>query len=174
MSKEAGVPEVVLTTKEAIDDFIRNSKLKELLGWARKNSMWFLTQPMGCCGIEMIAFGCPHYDCDRFGIIPRATPRQADVMIVSGYVSKKYYMAIRKLWEQMPEPKWAIAMGECAISGGPWWESYNMIAPTERLIPIDVYIPGCPPRPESLIQGFLELQRKIKAQQDRVSKEHIH
>ena len=167
-------PQVFLTTSKAIQEFIKKSCIKDVLDWGRRNSLWFLSQPMGCCGIEMIAFGCPHYDCDRFGIIPRATPRQADVMIVSGWITKKYAKAIKLLWEQMPEPKWVIAMGNCAISGGVWWESYSTVAPPDKFLPIDVYIPGCPPRPEALLQGFIKLQEKIKEKKDRVSMEKIH
>ncbi|MHC1625606.1 MAG: NADH-quinone oxidoreductase subunit B [Methermicoccaceae archaeon] len=167
-------PQLYITTSKAIQEYLKKSKAKELLNWGRRNSLWFLSEPMGCCGIEMMAFGCPHYDCDRFGIIPRATPRQADVLIVSGWITKKYMKAILLVWEQMPEPKWVIAMGNCATSGGPFWESYSLITPPDKYLPVDVYIPGCPPRPEALLQGFIELQNKIKAREDRVSKEGIY
>jgi len=161
---------VTFTTTSAIHDFLKKTPLQDLINWGRKNSLWFLTQPMGCCGIEMICTGAPHYDTDRFGIIPRCSPRQADVMIISGYITKKYMPALKLLWDQMPEPKWVICMGDCSISGGPFWESYSTIINTEKYFPVDIYIPGCPPRPEQLIQGFVELQKKITAKQDRTQK----
>lgn len=158
---------LTFTTSSSISDFLKKTPFQNLINWGRKNSLWFLTQPLGCCGIEIICTAAPHYDFDRFGIIPRSSPRQADVMIISGWISKKYLPSLKLLWEQMPEPKWVVAMGECAISGGPFWESYSTINGIEKIFPVDVYIPGCPPKPEQLIKGFMELQRKISQKKDR-------
>ncbi len=160
-------PNVSVTSASAIQEFIKNSPLQKIVNWGRKNSLWFMTHPMGCCGIEQICVGVAHYDTDRFGIIPRCSPRQADVMMISGYVSKKYLPALQRVWDQMLEPKWILMMGECAISGGPWWESYSTVTHLDEIFPVDIYIPGCPPRPEALLQGFIELQKKIVAEQDR-------
>nr|WP_157197356.1 F(420)H(2) dehydrogenase subunit B [Methanohalobium evestigatum] len=165
-SGELEIPGVITTNSNAISEFLKKTKVQDIINWGRKNSLWFMTQPMGCCGVEMIATGCAHYDTDRFGIIPRNSPRQADVMIISGYVTKKYFPALKKVYEQMPSPKWVIAMGDCAISGGPFYESYSTVQNIDEIFPIDVYIPGCPPRPEALIQGFVELQKKITAKKD--------
>lgn len=170
INEESIPPNVAFTTTSAIHDFIKNSPLQKLVNWGRKNSLWFMTQPMGCCGIEQICTGVAHYDTDRFGIIPRCSPRQADVMLISGYVTKKYLPALKRLWDQMMEPRWVLMMGECAITGGPWWESYSTVINVDKIFPVDIYIPGCPPRPEALIQGFIELQKKITAQEDRTQK----
>ena len=116
--------------------------------------------------VEMFVFGAAPYDSDRFGCIPRNTPRQTDVMIISGYLTRKYLPVFKNLWENMPEPKWCIAIGECAISGGPFYDSYNIIQNTGDYFPIDVYIPGCPPRPEQFLEGLINLQEKIKQRKD--------
>ena len=165
--EEDTIPGVLTTTTSAIHNFLKKTKVQDIINWGRKNSLWFMVQPMGCCGVEMIATGCAHYDTDRFGIIPRNSPRQADVMIISGYVTKKYLPSLKRLWEQMPSPKWVIAMGDCSISGGPFYESYSTVQNIDEIFPIDVFIPGCPPRPEALLEGFVKLQEKIKAKKDR-------
>ncbi|MCS3923202.1 F(420)H(2) dehydrogenase subunit B [Methanosalsum natronophilum] len=163
------IPGVMTTTSNAISDFLKKTPAQDFINWGRKNSLWFMTQPMGCCGVEMIATGCAHYDTDRFGIIPRNSPRQADVMVISGYVTKKYLPALKKLWDQMASPKWILAMGDCSISGGPFYQSYSTVQNIEEIFPIDVYIPGCPPRPEALLEGFIQLQKKIEAKKDKGS-----
>lgn len=163
------IENVSFTATSAIHEFLKKTPLQDIINWGRKNSLWFLTQPMGCCGVEMIAAGCSHYDTDRFGIIPRVSPRQADVIVISGYVTKKYLPALKRLWDQMPSPKWVICMGDCSISGGPFYESYSTVQNIDEIFPIDVFIPGCPPRPEALIQGFIELQKKIMAREDKGS-----
>lgn len=156
------------TTTSAIHEYIKQSPLQGLFNWGRKNSLWFMTQPMGCCGIEIICTaGGPHYDSDRFGILPRASPRQADVLLISGWISRKYLPSLQLVWDQMPEPKWVVAMGECSMSGGPFWEGYSTVINVEKIFPVDVFIPGCPPRPEQLLKGFIELQEKIQQKQDR-------
>ncbi len=161
------VAEVWFTTTEKIHQIIEMGPIKNIFNWGRKNSVYFLMQPMGCCGVEMFVFGAAPYDSDRFGCIPRNTPRQTDVMIISGYLTRKYLPVFKNLWEQMPEPKWCIAIGECAISGGPFYDSYNIIQNTADYFPIDVFIPGCPPRPEQFLEGLINLQEKIKQRKDK-------
>ena len=127
----------------------------------RKSSLWPLTFGLACCAIEMIATFMSDHDLDRFGIVPWPSPRQADVMIVSGTVTKKMAPAIKLLYEQMPNPKWVIAMGACATNGGPYTGYDRVVQGVDKILPVDVYVPGCPPRPEALIDGFLALQKKI-------------
>ena len=127
----------------------------------RKSSLWPLTFGLACCAIEMIATFMSDHDLDRFGIVPWPSPRQADVMIVSGTVTKKMAPAIKLLYEQMPGPKWVIAMGACATNGGPYTAYDRVVQGVDKILPVDVYVPGCPPRPEALIDGFLALQKKI-------------
>lgn len=161
------VADVWFTTTEKIHQIIEMGPIKNIFNWGRKNSVYFLMQPMGCCGVEMFVFGAAPYDSDRFGCIPRNTPRQTDVMIISGYITRKYLPVFKSLWEQMPEPKWVVAIGECAISGGPFYDSYNIIQNTADYFPIDVFIPGCPPRPEQFLEGLMNLQEKIKQRKDK-------
>jgi NADH-quinone oxidoreductase subunit B len=130
---------------------------------ARKSSLWPLTFGLACCAIEMIASFMADHDLDRFGIVPWPSPRQADVLIVSGTVTKKMAPAIKLLYEQMAGPKWVIAMGACATNGGPYTQYDRVVQGVDKLIPVDVYVPGCPPRPEALIDGFIALQKKIMA-----------
>jgi NADH-quinone oxidoreductase subunit B len=136
--------------------------LDRLAQWARKNSLWSLTFGLSCCAIEMMATAASRYDLDRFGMFFRATPRQADVMIVAGWVSVKMAPFIKRLYDQMPEPKYVIAMGGCASAGGPYRDSITIVKGVDHFLPVDVYIYGCPPRPENLIHGILMLQEKIQ------------
>ena len=138
----------------------------KLFNWARKNSLWPLQFGLACCAIEMMSTGMAHNDLERFGAgFFAGSPRQADVMIVSGTVSTKMAERMTRLYEQMPEPKWVIAMGACAISGGPFLDGYSVLMGADRVIPVDVYVPGCPPRPEALIFGIMTLQKKIEREQ---------
>ena len=132
-----------------------------VLALARKSSLWPLTFGLACCAIEMIATYMSHHDLERFGIVPWPSPRQADVMIVAGTVTKKMAPAVKLLYEQMPNPKWVISMGACATNGGPYTRYDRVLQGVDKIIPVDVYVPGCPPRPEALMDGFIALQHKI-------------
>jgi NADH-quinone oxidoreductase subunit B len=139
--------------------------LQELYNWGRKNSIWPLQFGLACCAIEMIATTMARYDLARFGAeYFRPSPRQADLMIISGTVTKKMAPQVVRLYNQIPEPKYVIAMGACAISGGPFKQGYNVLKGVDRYIPVDVHIPGCPPRPEALLHAFMTLQKKIAGQ----------
>ncbi|MSP78400.1 MAG: NADH-quinone oxidoreductase subunit B [Dehalococcoidia bacterium] len=135
---------------------------QKLFAMARANSLWPLQFGLACCAIEMISTYMAHHDLDRIGVVTWPSPRQSDVMIVAGTVVKKMAEPIRLLYEQMPEPKWVIAMGACATNGGPYWRSYSVVMGVDHIIPVDIYIPGCPPRPEALLDGIFKLQEKIQ------------
>ncbi len=139
--------------------------IDNVLNWGRSNSIWPLTFATSCCGIEMMAAGAPRYDFARFGIeVYRASPRQADVIVVAGTIVHKMVPILKRLYDQMADPKYVIAMGACAVSGGPfYYNNYSVVRGVDHVLPVDVYVPGCPPRPEALLYGIMQLQRKIKA-----------
>jgi NADH dehydrogenase (ubiquinone) Fe-S protein 7 len=138
------------------------AKLDDLVNWARKSSMWPMTFGLACCAVEMMHVAAPRYDMDRFGIVFRASPRQSDVMIVAGTLTNKMAPALRKVYDQMPEPRWVVSMGSCANGGGYYHYSYAVVRGCDRVVPVDIYVPGCPPTAEALLYGLLQLQKKIK------------
>jgi len=141
---------------------ILTTTVGKAVAWARKNSMWPATFGLACCAIEMMAAGAAHYDLARWGMeICRASPRQADLMIVAGRVSQKMGPVLRQIYDQMPEPKWVISMGVCASSGG-MFNNYGLIQGVDTIVPVDIYVPGCPPRPEMLMYGILRLHEKVQ------------
>ena len=151
MSLINSVPESVVTTK--IDD---------VLNWTRKSSVWYMLFGLACCAIEMMQTGGPRSDLDRFGAVPRATPRVSDLIIVSGTLTLKMALRTKILYDQMPDPKYAISMGSCANCGGLFQLAYSVCDGVDKVIPVDVYVPGCPPRPEALTEGLVKLQDKIQ------------
>jgi len=169
MSDPVPAPAAPVLTDEERAELRRHgillTSLEELYNWGRSHSVWPLQFGLACCAIEMIAASMARFDIARFGSeVFRPSPRQADLLIVSGTVTKKMAPQVVRLWNQMAEPKYCIAMGACAISGGPFKQGYNVLKGIDRYIPVDVYIPGCPPRPEALLNGLIQLQEQIRAQ----------
>ena len=159
MGVELGMPRV----GPAAD--LAPTPIKVVLNWGRRYSLWVFNFGLACCAIEFIAASMARHDFIRLGVIPFAPgPRQADLMVVSGTVTDKMAPAVRRLYDQMPEPKYVISFGACSNSGGPYWDSYCVTKGVDTVIPVDVYVPGCPPRPEALLQGILKLQEKIAAE----------
>jgi NADH-quinone oxidoreductase subunit B len=147
--------------KNSMPDYIFTSKLDDLINWGRKSSLWYLLFGLACCAIEMMQTGGPRADIDRFGSVFRATPRQSDLMIVAGTLTYKMASRCRLLYDQMPEPKYVISMGSCSNCGGLFQLSYSVVKGVDKIVPVDVYVPGCPPRPEALTEGLLKLQEKV-------------
>src|SRR5437868_9027859 len=147
---------------EGLNRSFLTTRLEDLVKWARRNSVWPATFGLACCAIEMMAAGAAHYDMSRFGMeVFRASPRQADLMIVAGRVSQKMGPVLRRIYDQMPEPKWVISMGVCASTGG-MFNNYGLIQGVDTIVPVDIYVPGCPPRPEMLMYGILRLHAKVE------------
>lgn len=139
--------------------------LDDVINWGRSNSLWPLTFATSCCGIEYMAVGAARYDFARFGFeVTRASPRQADFIMVAGTITDKMAPVLKRLYDQMAEPKYVIAIGACAVSGGPFKKSYHVVNGVDKVLPVDVYVPGCPPRPEAMLYGMIQLQRKVKVQ----------
>ncbi|MBI2267701.1 MAG: NADH-quinone oxidoreductase subunit B [Armatimonadetes bacterium] len=158
--KLGGVGDVVLT------------RLDALLNWSKESSLWYLLFATACCGIELMATGASDYDFDRLGMIFRSSPRQSDLMIIAGTITLKMAPRVVTLYEQMPSPKYVISMGSCATSGGPYYyDSYSVLKGVDKVIPVDVYVPGCPPRPEALLYGVLQLREKIKEEKLALAKQ---
>ena len=137
-------------------------QFSNLLTWARTGSLWPMTFGLACCGVEMMHSYMSRYDLDRYGVIPRGSPRQSDVMIVAGTLCNKMAPALRKVYDQMPEPRYVISMGSCANGGGYYHYSYSVVRGCDRIVPVDIYVPGCPPSAEALLNGILQLQKKIR------------
>jgi NADH-quinone oxidoreductase subunit B len=142
------------------------TKADEFLTWGLKSAMWVFPMATSCCGIEFMAAACSRFDMDRIGSIARGTPRQCDVMIIAGTITVKMAPRVKRLWDQMPEPKWAIAMGSCAISGDFYRDIYSVVPGVDTFMPVDVYVPGCPPNPDDLLMGMRRLQEKITRMRD--------
>jgi len=163
--KEDQIPkEFKQLAKDFADKGFITTSLDNLVNWARTGSLHWMTFGLACCAVEMMQSAASRYDFDRFGIVFRPSPRQSDVMIVAGTLTNKMAPALRKVYDQMPEPRWVISMGSCANGGGYYHYSYSVVRGCDRVVPVDVYVPGCPPSAEALLYGIMQLQKKIRDQ----------
>ncbi|KAI7872141.1 NADH-ubiquinone oxidoreductase [Spinellus fusiger] len=170
MSKRLMSTEVVRNIDDIKDITVKHNNSAEyvlstvdrVVNWAREGSIWPMTFGLACCAVEMMHCSTPRYDQDRIGIVFRATPRQSDVMIVAGTLTNKMAPALRKVYDQMPEPRWVISMGSCANGGGYYHYSYSVVRGCDRIVPVDIYVPGCPPTAEALLYGIFQLQKKMR------------
>ena len=151
-----------LVANELNDKGFVIAQMDKLVNWARSGSMWPMTFGLACCAVEMMHTAASRYDLDRFGVVFRPSPRQSDVMIVAGTLTNKMAPALRKVYDQMAEPRWVISMGSCANGGGYYHYSYSVVRGCDRIVPVDIYVPGCPPTAEALLYGILQLQKKIR------------
>lgn len=156
------------TYKQVQDQGFVLSTLDDIARWAQSGSMWPLTFGLACCGVEMMHTAASRYDLERFGMFFRPSPRQADVLIVAGTLTNKMAPALRRVYDQMPDPKWVISMGSCANGGGYYHYSYSVVRGCDRIVPVDIYVPGCPPTAEALLYGLLQLQRKVQMGKKRI------
>ena len=147
-----------MSLMNTMPEFLVTTKVDEMLNWTRKSSLWYMLFGLACCAIEMMQTGGPRADLDRFGAVPRATPRQSDLMIIAGTLTLKMALRTKLLYDQMPDPKYVISMGSCANCGGLFQLAYSVCDGVDKVLPVDVYVPGCPPRPEALSEGLLKLQ----------------
>jgi len=169
------ISKIIKSTVNKSDAFLKTArkssiqftitKSDQVVNWARKSSIWPMTFGLACCAVEMMQAAASRYDVDRSGIMFRASPRQSDIIIVAGTLTNKMAPALRKVYDQMPEPRWVISMGSCANGGGYYHHSYSVVRGCDRIIPVDIYVPGCPPTAEALIYGMVQLQKKMGQQQ---------
>jgi len=152
----------MLTLKNKLPESVITTKLDDIINWGRASSLWYLLFGLACCGIELMQTGGPRADLDRFGSVPRASPRQSDLLIVAGTLTYKMALRTKLLYDQMAEPKYVISMGSCANCGGLFQPAYSVVKGVDKIIPVDVYVPGCPPRPEALTEGLLKIQEKMR------------
>lgn len=163
----------MLTLKNQLPQTVITTKVDDLLNWGRASSLWYMLFGLACCGIEMMQTGGPRADLDRFGSVPRASPRQSDLMIVAGTLTYKMALRTKVLYDQMPEPKYVLSMGSCANCGGLFQPAYSVVKGVDKIIPVDVYVPGCPPRPEALTEGLLKIQEKMRREKFLVRKDLV-
>jgi NADH-quinone oxidoreductase subunit B len=167
------MPEATAAYDSKVEGNVIITRVDAAINWMRKNSLWPMPMGLACCAIELMAAGAARFDIARFGAeVMRFSPRQSDVMIVAGTVTYKMALAVQRIWDQMPEPKWCIAMGACASSGG-MYRSYSVLQGIDQLLPVDVYISGCPPRPEALLEGLMKLQRKINGESSLMDQKRV-
>jgi NADH-quinone oxidoreductase subunit B len=167
-----GIKEAFTSLLNQLPENVLTTKVDDLLNWGRASSQWYMLFGLACCAIELMQTGGPRADVDRFGAVPRATPRQSDLMIVAGTLTYKMAKRTKLLYDQMPDPKYVIAMGSCASCGGLFQLAYSVCKGVDKIVPVDVYVPGCPPRPEALTEGLLRIQDKIIREKWLVKKTH--